>query len=248
MGLCAASASVTDRLPRPGTTGVPFPLVQQRRRQGERYGRAPVASRRCGLVVGDACGVRGRRRGTGHRAVHRRSLGGRSGPADRTAAAAQDAGGGHRARRWAGRSGVARGRSAGVRDHQPAGQGAAAALRHRRQQGRPVRRLRARRRAPHRPATTDAIDPRRPGHDRPTDAGSGPQGPGRRSDRRSQPAAQPSAERVSRGGRAIRRAGQPDQPDLPGSFPFRTARPLALGQAAGCLADLGRLLRAAQCH
>src|SRR3954463_6430561 len=24
MGLCAASASVTDRLPRPGTTGVPF--------------------------------------------------------------------------------------------------------------------------------------------------------------------------------------------------------------------------------
>ena len=225
MGLCAASASVTDRLPRPGTTGVPFPLRQQRRRQGERYGRAPVASRRCGLVVGDACGVRGRRRRAGGGAVHGRSFGGRSGAADRATAAPGRLGGGHRTRRRPGRAGAAGGRAAGVRDHQPAGQGAAAALRRGRQQGRPVRRLRAGRRAAHRPAPAGTADPGRSGHDRAADAGPGPQGSGRRADRRTQPAAQPPADRVSRCGGALRRAGQPDQPDLPGPLPLGPARP-----------------------
>ena len=74
-----------------------------------------------------------------------------------------------------------------------------------REQGRPVRRLRAGRCGAHRPAPAAPAAGRHPGHHRAAPDRAGPPGPGRPPGRGGQPAARPPADRVPRRGRAVRR-------------------------------------------
>ena len=74
-----------------------------------------------------------------------------------------------------------------------------------REQGRPLRRLRAGRCGAHRPAPAAPAAGRRPGHHRAAPDCARPARPGRPPGRGGQPAARPPADRVPRRGRAVRR-------------------------------------------
>src|SRR5664280_41711 len=110
-------------------------------------------------------------------------------------------------------------------------------------QGRPVRRLRAGRHAAHRPGPVAAAGPGQPRHGDPARDLPGSQGPGRAPGGAGQPTARAPADRLARRGRTVRRPGQPDQPALPAPVRHPRQAGLALAQAAGGLAGLGRLLR-----
>ena len=112
-----------------------------------------------------------------------------------------------------------------------------------REQGRPVRRLRAGRRRAHRPAPAAPTAGRHPGHHRAAPDRARPPGPGRPPGRGGQPAARAPADLLPRRGRAVRRHRLRHQPAVPGPLPHPGPRRLALAQAAGGLAVLGRLQR-----
>jgi transposase len=106
-----------------------------------------------------------------------------------------------------------------------------------------LRRLRARGRAAHRPGPAAAANPRQPGHRYAAASLPRPQGPGAPPGRGGQPAARPPAVRVPRGRWPVRQAPLGDQPGVPG--PLRLPGPgrLAVGEAAGRLAESRQLQR-----
>ncbi len=148
--------------------------------QGRPRGRGRRSRRGAGLdrftVAHDAAGLRSLVR----RLLERRRGRGR----DRTA-------------RRPGRRGPARGRADGVRDRTRPAEEPARPLRVGRQQGRPVRRLRAGRRGAHRPAPAAPAAARHRGHDRAAHDRARPPGPGRPPGRGGQPAPRPPADRAS---------------------------------------------------
>src|SRR5659263_388405 len=93
------------------------------------------------------------------------------------------------------------------------------------------------------PGPVAAADPGQPRHGDPARDLPGSPGPGRAPDGAGQPTARAPADRLARRGRTVRRPGQPDQPALPAPVRHPRQAGLALAQAAGGLAGLGRLLR-----
>ena len=112
-----------------------------------------------------------------------------------------------------------------------------------RQQGRPVRRLRAGRRRAHRPAPAAPTAGRHTGHHRAAPDRARPQRPGRPPGRGGQPAARPPADLLPRRGRAVRRHRlRRSACGSSSASPPRTA-PTGSPQALGGLAGLGGLQR-----
>ena len=188
MGLCATSASVTDRQPRP--TGDAHPhqgsnngdepagTGHHQHRQHRQHRQRTSEVGRSGLVVVRTRGLRGRRRRRRDRTLHRQTHRTRAVQVGHHAAPSPGHRGRDRTRRRPGRASPARRRSDRVRHPQPPGHRAAHPLRHHRQQGRPLRRLPARRRLAHRPSPAHPAHRRHPGHGRAADADPGPPGSG----------------------------------------------------------------------
>ena len=128
-------------------------------------------------------------------------------------------------------------------DQPQPGQEPAWTLRFGRQQGRPVRRVRARRHPAHRPSTAAPAAARHPGHGHPAPDLPRPQRPRRPPGRRGQPAARAPENRVPRRGRFVRRPRLADQPGVPDPLRLPRPRRLALGQTPGRLAGQRRLQR-----